>query len=292
MTSDHPLAPKPTLTGVRVQLRPFRESDLPAMTAAIADPGVRRLTGSVASSDEANAPGDDGPEKLREWYLSRAGQPDRLDLAVVDLASGECVGEVVLNDWDPAPRSCNFRTLLAPNGQNRGLGSEALALLLEHAFAVGIERITLTVFTCNARAIRVYERAGFTIEGTVGRALQFDGDWCAEHLMAIHPRDPRPAEPLLEQVELRVREGQEAAYEAAFELAAPIIRRQVGCRSVRLVRSVEHPSRYVLLVQWAREQDHAIGFRQSADYQAWRALLHHFYEDVPPVDHWRDIHRS
>ncbi len=97
---------------------------------------------------------------------------------------------------------------------------------------------------------------------------------------------------MLEQVELTVMEGQEAAYEAAFEQAAPIIRRQTGCRAVRLVRSVEHPRHYVLLVEWARESDHSIGFRQSQDYRAWRALLHHFYEQVPPVDHWRDIHRS
>lgn len=291
MISAQPLATKPTLTGALVRLRPFLEADLPAMTAAIADPEVRRLTGSVRSTAEAHRP-DDDEEKLREWYLSRGDQPDRLDLAVVDIASAECVGEVVLNEWDPVARSCNFRTLLAPDRQDCGLGTEALALLLDHAFEVGVQRVTLTVFTFNTRAIYVYERAGFAIEGTVERALEFDDVWYAEHLMAIHPHDPRPAEPVLEQVELTVHEGQEAAYEAAFEQAAPIIRRQTGCRSVRLVRSVEHPSRYVLLVQWARERDHSIGFRQSADYQEWRSLLHHFYERVPPVDHWRDVHRS
>lgn len=274
-----------------MQLRPFLEIDLPVMTTAIADPDIRRLTGSVSTTAEAHTP-DEDIEKLRTWYRSRADQPDRLDLAVIDLASGKCVGEVVLNEWDPATRSCNFRTLLAPNGQDRGLGSAALGLLLEYAFSVGVERITLTVFTFNTRALKVYERAGFAIEGTVERALQFDELWYAEHLMAIHPGDPRPAEPVLEQVELTVREGHEAAYKAAFEQAAPIIRRQTGCRSVRLLRSVEHPSRYVLLVQWAREQDHSIGFRESTDYREWRALLHHFYEAVPPVDHWRDVHRS
>lgn len=261
------------------------------MTAAISDPDVRRLTGSVRTTTHAETPAED-QEKLREWYLSRAAHPDRLDLAVIDRTSGACVGEVVLNEWDPSARRCNFRTLLAPEGQNRGLGSEAITLLLDHAFAVGVERVTLTVYTFNTRAIKVYERAGFSIEGTLERALQYDGTWYAEHLMAIHPGDPRPAAPVLEQVQLTVREGQQAAYEAAFEQAAPIIRRQVGCRSVRLIRSVEHPSHYVLLVQWARESDHSIGFRQSEDYQAWGALLHHFYESVPPVDHWHDIHRS
>lgn len=291
MATDRPLARKPVLTSERVVLRPFEEGDLPAMAAAIGDPDVLRLTGSVTSTEQARAGRTESDAQLREWYLTRADQPDRMDLAVVDVVSGRCVGEVVLNEWDPAAGSCNFRILLAQDGQGRGLGTEATTLLIEHAFAVGLARITLTVFTFNSSAIRMYERVGFAIEGTRQRALEYDGIWHTEHLMAIHPGDPRPAAPVLEQVELHVREGQEAAYEAAFEQAAPIIRRQTGCRSVRLVRSVEHASHYVLLVEWARVTDHTVGFRESTDYEQWRALLHPFYEQVPPVDHWVDVHR-
>ena len=292
MATDAPLAHKPVLAGERVVLRPFEEDDLPVMAAAIDDPDVLRSTGSVTSTAQARAGRADSDADLRAWYLSRADQTDRLDLAVVDRATGRCVGEVVLNEWDPSAASCNLRILIAPGGQGRGLGTEATALLVEHGFAVGLARITLTVFTFNTRAIRTYERVGFSIEGTLQRALQYDDVWHAEHLMAVHPGDPRPAAPVLEQVELQVREGQEAAYEAAFAQASPIIRRQTGCRSVRLVRSLEHPSHYVLSVQWARVQDHTVGFRESADYQQWRALLHPFYEQVPPVDHYIDVHRS
>ncbi|WP_370639598.1 GNAT family N-acetyltransferase [Allobranchiibius sp. GilTou73] len=292
MATDTPLARKPVLTSERVVLRPFEERDLPVMAAAIGDPDVRRLTGRVTSTAQAEAGRTEPDDELRAWYLSRVEQPDRLDLAVIDVVTDRCVGEVVLNEWDPAARSCNFRILLAPEGQGRGLGTDATALIVEHGFAVGLERITLTVFTFNPRALRMYERVGFAIEGTRQRALEYDGVWHAEHLMAIHPDDPRPAAPVLEQVELHVREGQEAAYEAAFAQAAPIIRRQAGCRSVRLVRSVEHPSHYVLSVEWARVADHTVGFRESADYEQWRTLLHPFYEQVPPVDHYVDVHRG
>ena len=292
MTTDPPLARKPVLTGERVVLRPFEEGDLPAMAAAIGDPDVLRLTGSVTSTAQAQAGRTESDAELRDWYLTHADRPDRLDLAVVDVVTGRCVGEVVLNDWDPVADCCNFRILLAPEGQGRGLGTEAATLLIEHAFAVGLARVTLTVFTFNPRAIRAYERVGFAIEGTRHRALRYDGVWYAEHLMAIHPGDPRPAAPVLEQVELHVRAGEEAAYEAAFAQAAPIIRRQTGCRSVRLARSLEHPSHYVLSVQWARIVDHTAGFRGSGDYEQWRTLLHPFYEEVPPVDHFVDVHRS
>jgi hypothetical protein len=31
---------------------------------------------------------------------------------------------------------------------------------------------------------------------------------------------------------------------------------------------------------------HTVGFRQSAQYQQWRELLHHFYEPFPTVQHY------
>jgi RimJ/RimL family protein N-acetyltransferase len=100
-------ASKPTLAGEKVVLRPFTEDDLPALRIALQDPEVLKLTGSV-HGDEAEAdPGDpDRAEQFRQWYRGRNAQPGRLDLAVVDKASGQCVGEVVLNEWDPGNRSC------------------------------------------------------------------------------------------------------------------------------------------------------------------------------------------
>ena len=124
---------------------------------------------------------------------SVAARPDRLDLAVVDAAAGHCVGEVVLNDLDAANRSCNFRILLGPAGRNRGLGSEATALLLEHAFtATTLHRIALEVYDFNPRARHVYERAGFNFEGTARDALHFDGQWIDAHVFSILATDPRP----------------------------------------------------------------------------------------------------
>jgi RimJ/RimL family protein N-acetyltransferase len=166
---------KPTLTGRRVTLRPFRAEDLEPMAVAIADPDVRRLTGSVHSSAEAAAGSPEVDDRLRAWYGSRNDQDDRLDLAIVDNASGRCVGEVVLNEWEPANESCNFRILIGPDGRDRGLGTEATALVLRHAFAaLGLHRVGLEVYAFNPRAQRAYEKAGFHVEGVKRDALKFD----------------------------------------------------------------------------------------------------------------------
>ncbi|MCT2280001.1 GNAT family N-acetyltransferase [Micromonospora chalcea] len=170
---------KPTLTGERVVLRPFHDDDLPALATILADPEVVRLTGSPAGETFE-------PARLRAWYGTRNSQDDRLDLAVVDRVSGACVGEVVLNEWDRANASCNFRTLIGPGGRDRGLGTEAVRLVVGYGFErLGLHRIGLEVFAFNPRARRAYEKVGFVAEGTLRQVLR-DGDgWVDATVMSI-----------------------------------------------------------------------------------------------------------
>ncbi|MBM6405461.1 GNAT family N-acetyltransferase [Phycicoccus sp. CSK15P-2] len=171
----HDLATEPTLVGELVELRPFTGADAPRMAQILSDPEVRRLTGSVDTSAEAEQaqPVDD---HLVRWYTTRAEQPDRLDLALVDRATGVVQGEVVLNEYDDDGRVANLRCLVGPDGRDRGLGTEAVRLVCDYALEVaGLERLTLEVFEFNPRARRVYEKVGFVQTGTRLEALVFDG---------------------------------------------------------------------------------------------------------------------
>lgn len=53
-------------------------------------------------------------------------------------------------------------------------------------------------------------------------------------------------------------------------------------------RCIERERRYLLLVWWRRLEDHTEGFRKSERYARWRALLHHFYDPFPAVEHFSD----
>ncbi|MFC8846263.1 MULTISPECIES: GNAT family N-acetyltransferase [unclassified Micromonospora] len=172
------LSVKPTLTGERVLLRPFVADDVATFRAAVADPEVCRLTGSP--------PAEPDEQRLREWYGSRNVQTDRLDLAVVDRATGGCVGEVVLNQWDEPNCSCNFRTLLAAHGRDRGLGTEAVRLIVGYGFErLGLHRVSLEVFAFNPRARRAYEKVGFVAEGVLRQVLRDGDDWIDATVMSI-----------------------------------------------------------------------------------------------------------
>lgn len=180
---------KPTLSTDRVLLRPFVPDDADAMSCVLDDPELLRLTGSVTSTEEAEL-GHVPDDPFRQWYATRSAQPDRLDLAIVDRATGRLVGEVVLNEWDAAASSCNLRILVGAEGRDRGLGTDAVRLVTAYGLDVlGLHRITLSVFAFNPRARRVYEKVGFRHVETVPGDLVFDGRPVDSHVMAITPAD-------------------------------------------------------------------------------------------------------
>lgn len=91
---------------------------------------------------------------------------------------------------------------------------------------------------------------------------------------------------ILEQAELIIKSGQNQAFERDFAKAKPIISSIDGFISLQLLPCIEQENKYLLLVTWRNLEDHTVGFRQSAKYQDWKALLHHYYDPFPVVEHY------
>ena len=94
---------------------------------------------------------------------------------------------------------------------------------------------------------------------------------------------------ILESAQLQIRPGQEAGFESAFREAQAIISSMPGYRGHELKRCIERAGQYALLVRWESVEAHEIGFRQSAQYQDWKRLLHHFYDPFPTVLHYEAV---
>ena len=84
---------------------------------------------------------------------------------------------------------------------------------------------------------------------------------------------------------LHVKNGKAGELEAVFKRASALIAGRDGYISHELQRSLEQPSRYLLLVHWRTLEDHTTGFRQSPAYGEWGQLPHHFYDPFPSVEH-------
>jgi heme-degrading monooxygenase HmoA len=91
---------------------------------------------------------------------------------------------------------------------------------------------------------------------------------------------------ILEHAILNVRAGQAAAFETTMSHALPLIEATPGFIKLELRRCLEADHRYLLLVWWQHLENHTEDFRGSERYQRWRALLHHFYDPFPVVDHY------
>lgn len=88
-----------------------------------------------------------------------------------------------------------------------------------------------------------------------------------------------------EIAQIEVKPGMESEFEAGVNKARPIFLRSKGCTGVSLVRSIEKPQRYLLMVQWETVENHTVDFRNSENFPAWRACVQHCFAAPPEVEH-------
>ncbi len=106
---------------------------------------------------------------------------------------------------------------------------------------------------------------------------------------AEHAGGETPATPVREVARICVREGREAAFEAAVAEAAPLFQRARGARTLCLEKSHENPLEYRLVIGWETVEDHMTGFRESADFQEWRRLIADCVAGPAEVSHFRNV---
>lgn len=94
---------------------------------------------------------------------------------------------------------------------------------------------------------------------------------------------------ILEIATINIESGQEAEYEVAFAEAGQYISSMDGYISHDLQRCIEDSSRYVVLVKWQNLENHTVDFRQSENYENWRALIHPYFTSPPDVKHYEIV---
>ena len=177
---------QPLLQGQRILLRPLVKADAQAMYESLSDQEVARLTGTHETFEFADV----------ENFCERSKQQlDRYDYVICDKDNPDiALGEVVLNDIDDENRCANFRgSLYAQVSFNKGMGTEAIVLLMDFAFnELALNRVELEVFEFNERAIRVYEKIGFKHEGRKRQVLRWEGEYFDALVMGLLASD-RPS---------------------------------------------------------------------------------------------------
>jgi L-phenylalanine/L-methionine N-acetyltransferase len=121
--------------------------------------------------------------------------PGSIDLFLLALRGNQPVGNASLNGAGTSPRRRHVASLgivVAGAAQGQGVGTALMQALMEHAdLWAGILRIELQVFADNHRAIALYRRFGFEVEGTHRAYSLRDGVYVNSLSMArLHPDPP------------------------------------------------------------------------------------------------------
>ena len=93
---------------------------------------------------------------------------------------------------------------------------------------------------------------------------------------------------VLEVALFDVRPATEAEFAAAYRQVRQVVAGSAGCRSMRMTRGVETPSRFVLLVEWDSVDQHE-AFRTSGRFVEWRAAIGSYFAGPPQVEHFTDL---
>ena len=192
---------EPILRGRLTWLRAPERGDIPAFLRWLNDKAtIRHLLAIAPMSHELE-------DRWFDRMLERQGN-DHWLFVICRLGETQSIGNCGLFDLDLRNGSAGIGiTIGGAADRGRGLGTDALEALLDFGFgSLRLERMWLDVYDSNARAIRSYEKAGFTHEGTLRHAAYRDGRFIDVRRMSIlraEWADRRAAGPLRPPVEER-----------------------------------------------------------------------------------------
>ena len=173
--------PRTASDGRRWTLRVARPTDARALAGLFAD--VRREGRWLVTPPSAVS------QPSEAFYIGEMIR-DAANLALVAEADGEVVGNVLIS-VERSVVSDHVGTLsicVADGWREVGIGSALVAGALEWSGQRGLAKVALGVFPDNARAIAVYEHAGFVREGLRRRQYRVPGgEYRDELLMAWFP---------------------------------------------------------------------------------------------------------
>jgi heme-degrading monooxygenase HmoA len=97
---------------------------------------------------------------------------------------------------------------------------------------------------------------------------------------------------IVEYVRYRLPDEDRAAFERTYREVGPLLDASPHCLGWELRRSVEHPSDYVIRIEWDSQAGHEEGFRQSVDYPVFFGALSAFSASRLEMAHFERLQSS
>lgn len=164
------------LKGEKVVLRPLEVEDARTIVPLINDAELRQYLLQVFPINKYME---------ENWIKNHSSSSNEVNLAIT--ADGELIGVTGYMNIDWVNRCAEFGVgIFNKKYWGKGYGTETTKLMLEYAFRrLNLNRVYLRVFDYNERAVRVYEKCGFVLEGRQRQAVFCDGRYHDILIMGI-----------------------------------------------------------------------------------------------------------
>ncbi len=171
------------LRGAKSMLRPIEEADLPLLWKWEND---SELTYYLNADRHRSM----SMEEISRRYRQIRSDPT-MELFIIETFDNECIGMIGYDTFSLERRS--FRVYIGIGERaywSKGYGTDAMRALLLHGFAeLQLERVYLSVYDFNDRAIASYRKCGYRVDGVRRNVALVDGQWCDSIEMSVTATD-------------------------------------------------------------------------------------------------------
>lgn len=166
------------IEGPRLRLRAATTDDAEARFSLGHSPDIVRMFGVSDANHKTMT-----REAAEAWALGQSNDP----YAWIIEVGGRLIGEIKLHSVITSDRRASMAIAIYDRQLlGKGFGSEAIRLLLHHAFTqLNLHRIGVRVLAYNERAIKAYQKCGFVVEGRERETAFVDGAWHDDLMMGI-----------------------------------------------------------------------------------------------------------
>ncbi|MGP7813794.1 GNAT family N-acetyltransferase [Glutamicibacter soli] len=168
------------LISEHIRLRELQDDDLPILTQWWNSPEFMALQGNLVLPH----PGTEAAELFKGRSLNR-GTTDGVGLCIT-LPDDTLIGHTALYNYNAPARSAELMIMIGGSNVGQGYGTMATKMIIDFGFReMGLNRIGLSVWAYNERALRTFNRAGFREEGRERQAGFHDGQFHDRIIMGL-----------------------------------------------------------------------------------------------------------
>lgn len=165
------------MSNYQVTLRALLKRDKSLIYEWKKDSDLRKMLGTIYPISEI---------EHENWFEKKAVD-SKLKTFVIELSNGEAIGLTGYNSLDLINRNAEIFIFIAKGDhQGKGFGTVAMEEIINFSFNhLNLHMIYLNVFSYNKRAIKLYEKLGFKVDGCLRESKYLNGVYYDNIIMSL-----------------------------------------------------------------------------------------------------------